>query len=365
MLRKPKVSVLMSVFNDERYLKESIESILNQNFSDFEYIIVNDGSTDKSVSIINQFVAQDSRILFIDRNENKGLPYSLNEGLMLAKGEYVARMDADDISLPYRLQEQVEFLEKHADVGVCGSAAFIIDGEGKVNGCYFPPKTHEEAKVQTLFSACFIHPSVLIRASVFKRLEYPYCNSCQNSQDYELWSRLIHVTDFYNIQKPLIYYRRATGSISDITNKDSFLIRFPVLQPVHNRLLSEIGIRNNKYEAELHFQLSVIEEMKRSSCPISDIERYFDKILKSNNLREYFDQKLLYRLLCRKLFIYFILNRDHSFLDKQCLKFIFSQKFIFGALIVFFGSGHRRLRYMKETLSNSINLEIIRQSPTR
>jgi len=115
-----KVSIVMSVYNAQKYLDEAIESILNQTYSNFEFIIINDGSTDKSLEIIENYAKKDSRIIVINR-ENKGLIYSLNEGIRKANGKYIARMDADDISLPQRLEKQVEFMEKNKNIGICGT----------------------------------------------------------------------------------------------------------------------------------------------------------------------------------------------------------------------------------------------------
>ncbi|HAS7841575.1 TPA: glycosyltransferase family 2 protein, partial [Vibrio cholerae] len=119
-MSSPKISVVMSVYNGEKYLGEAIDSILKQTFSDFEFIIINDGSTDKTLEIIKSYMKKDDRIVLVSR-ENKGLIVSLNEGLDLAKGQYIARMDADDISIKSRFEKQIEFLDSNPDIGVCGT----------------------------------------------------------------------------------------------------------------------------------------------------------------------------------------------------------------------------------------------------
>lgn len=120
-----KVSVVMPVYNSEKYLKESIESILNQSYSDLEFIIINDGSTDNSFKIIKEYAKLDKRINVISR-ENKGIVYSLNEAIRLAKGEYIARMDADDISAPKRIEKQISFLKSHRDIDILGTQVKVV-----------------------------------------------------------------------------------------------------------------------------------------------------------------------------------------------------------------------------------------------
>ena len=127
---KPKVTVFMTVYNGEKFLDECIKSILNQTLQDFEFIIVNDGSTDGSQGILNKYAGKDSRIKIIQNRQNFGVPKSLNKAIRAAKGEYLARMDADDIALPQRLEKQVDFLEKHREFFLIGCGAVYLDEKG-------------------------------------------------------------------------------------------------------------------------------------------------------------------------------------------------------------------------------------------
>lgn len=138
----------MSVYNGEKYLAEAIESILNQTYKNFELIIINDGSKDNSVEIIKNYMKQDNRIVLIDR-ENKGLPYSLNEGISVAKGEYIARMDADDISLPTRFEKQVDYMQKN-ELDVCGSYIKLF-GDNRKEQVIKNPITNEDIRFSLLF----------------------------------------------------------------------------------------------------------------------------------------------------------------------------------------------------------------------
>lgn len=163
----PLISVVMPVYNAELYLDEAIQSITNQTYKKFEFIIINDGSTDKSLEIIKKYKDEYSRIVLISR-ENKGLVFSLNEGISKAKGKYIARMDADDISLSTRLEEQVAFMEENQEIGVCGSWVEVF-GDNRKNTIWKMPKSNEELKTRLLFSVPVAHPSVMMRKEILDK----------------------------------------------------------------------------------------------------------------------------------------------------------------------------------------------------
>lgn len=198
----PKVSVLMPVYNGQKYIKKAIESILNQTHKDFEFIILNDGSTDRSLDIINSFV--DTRVKVVSSSQNLGLVPTLNRGIELARGEYIARMDADDISLKQRLEKQVSFMDKNQHIGVCGTWAQKIDSNGEVLGSL----ESSTGKILDYFfwrPSPFIHSSCLIRTFLLKTDKYNPC--FRDAEDYELWLRLSKRTIFFNINEQLILYR--------------------------------------------------------------------------------------------------------------------------------------------------------------
>ena len=195
----------MPVYNGEKYLREAIESILGQFFGDFEFIIINDGSTDSTETIIKSF--NDDRIVYINNPNNLGLSKSLNIGIRAAKGKYIARMDADDISLPERFEKQIEFLEKNLEISIVGTAAKLIDENRCVLKIICRPKTHFEIKWQSLFSTPMFHPTIMARVNVLK--ENLFDEKLFNSEDYELWSRLLFTTStrFTNMSEALLLYR--------------------------------------------------------------------------------------------------------------------------------------------------------------
>jgi glycosyltransferase involved in cell wall biosynthesis len=200
----PKISVVMSVYNGEKYVHDSVESIIHQSERDIEFIIINDGSTDKSLEILREFQKKDTRIRLISR-ENRGLISSLNEGVSVAKGEYIARMDVDDISHEKRLKEQYDYMKEN-DLAVCGTWAKGINNKGDIvadmNYC---PAT-KEIKFFTLLHNPFIHSTVMFKREVFEYVG-GYNSFFKHVEDYELWTRLIFKYKTGNLQKYLLSYR--------------------------------------------------------------------------------------------------------------------------------------------------------------
>lgn len=198
----PLVSVLMAVYNGEPFLGEAIESILKQTFSDFEFIIINDASIDRSVDIIQKY--RDNRIRLINNENNIGLTESLNKGLTFAKGKYVARMDADDISLPQRLERQVKFMEEHPKVGICGTWFQLI---GPQERTIQHPVSHQDIITFMFKNNGIGHPTAFFRRKLFIEQYLFYDESYLAAQDYELWIRASQITELANIPEVLVKYR--------------------------------------------------------------------------------------------------------------------------------------------------------------
>lgn len=204
----PRVSVVMAVYNGEKYLREALDSILAQTFTDFEFIIVNDGSTDATSQIIEEF--DDDRIRLIQNQLNIGLTLSLNRGLEVATGEYIARMDCDDISLPVRLAKQVAFMDANQQVGACGTWALEIDGSGKIIG-------KRETLVGRQLDNFYWRTSLIHSTSMFRFT--PSCGpwydpALKFSQDYDLWLRISTERKLNNLAEHLLLYRVHDESIT-------------------------------------------------------------------------------------------------------------------------------------------------------
>lgn len=212
-LERPAVTVLMSVFNGERFLREAIESILAQSYTDFEFIIIDDGSTDSTNCILQSYAARDQRVVLLKNDRNVGLTKSLNLGLSVSQGTYVARQDADDLSFPERLRTQVAYLDDHPSVGLLGTAYTVIDQNGMRLAIHQQPLTDTEIRWQMLFHNAFCHTSVMWRRAVVSSQEPCYEEGYQYSQDYGLWAKLLRQTVAANLDLPLVAYRAHDASI--------------------------------------------------------------------------------------------------------------------------------------------------------
>ena len=209
MPRGPLVTVLMSTHNDLSFLPEAVDSILAQTLTDFEFLIVDDGSTDGSGAYLAGL--RDPRVRVLRNAANEGLTRSLNRGLNEAAGRYVARMDADDVALPGRLARQVEFLEANPELGLLGTARVLIDeAGGEVAG---GPAVCGSLRVRwkMLLGNAFAHPTVMLRRSALERHGLRYDESFRTAQDYELWTRLLCHTGGDNLDEPLLRYRLRAG----------------------------------------------------------------------------------------------------------------------------------------------------------
>ena len=205
----PKISVIMSVYNGGQYLKASIESIIHQTYADFEFIIINDGSTDASLKIIEGYGGGDARIRIISNGENIGLTKSLNKALKVASGEYIARQDADDISLPSRLELQLNYLESHLQVALLGTGIYVVDADGrKIEKRIMQPNP----RVSLQKGNRIAHGSVMFRKAVIDGVG-SYNEALKYAQDYELWLRMAKRHEVRNLPTPLYKLRMHGGSI--------------------------------------------------------------------------------------------------------------------------------------------------------
>lgn len=200
----------MSVYNGEKYLREAVDSILNQTFTDFEFIIINDGSTDGTREILESY--SDSRIRLFHQ-ENIGLTKSLNKGLKSVLGEYIARQDADDISHRDRIDYQVSFLDKHMCIGLVGTNVAFIDQRGTIFSFWRPPTTHDDIRKQLLKGNSFCHGSVMFRKECLETVGY-YREQFRYTQDYDLWFRISDKYEVANIERILYKFRRNSHTIS-------------------------------------------------------------------------------------------------------------------------------------------------------
>lgn len=218
----PNVSVIITVYNGEKYLGESIKSIITQTYDNYELIIVDDGSSDSSLEIVRSYSNQASKIKIIKNDENLGQPMSRNNAIQIARGNYIAIMDADDVAREDRLEKEVAYLDEHLNVGFVGSQAKIIDSEGRFTGEIIGNRGMTSYQLEWLelsrLYTSIIHPSVMFRKSVFEKLDVGYDPTYPYAQDKNLWLRMYTYAEAYVIPECLLYYRRHDGAVSKAKN---------------------------------------------------------------------------------------------------------------------------------------------------
>lgn len=205
----PLVTVLMAVYNVATYLREAIDSILNQSFSDFEFLIYNDGSTDDTAAIVRSYT--DPRIFFFDSPINRSVSPNLNEGLARTRGRYIVRMDGDDIAYPERIARQVAYMEANPTVGLCGSAVRYI---GASEAIIYMPENDDVIQHTMWLQNAFYQPSVIIRTSVLQKHNLCYNTDFEFAEDYKLWSDMSAITKLHNLPEVLLDYRIHPHQIS-------------------------------------------------------------------------------------------------------------------------------------------------------
>jgi glycosyltransferase involved in cell wall biosynthesis len=197
----PTISVIMPVYNCIDYIQEAVDSILNQTFSDFELIIIDDNSSDGTVDLIKKF--NDPRIKLTLKTVNSGITNSLNYGLKIAKGKYIARMDGDDISFPDRFERQVQFMNLNPKVVLCGGGYISINHKKE----FIPSQDHAELLFELTYYCPIAHPTVFIRKNILSQNKIEYDAKYEPAEDFRMWTILSRYGEIANIKEPLIQYR--------------------------------------------------------------------------------------------------------------------------------------------------------------
>jgi glycosyltransferase involved in cell wall biosynthesis len=270
------ISVILPVYNGEKYLKESIESILNQTYTNFEFIIINDGSKDSSLEIIREYEKEDERIVVVSR-ENKGLIATLNEGIEKAKGKYIARMDQDDISLPERFERQIKVI-KNNNIMVCGTYTKIIDEDGKYIKDGIVPTQHDEI-VKKLLECTnpLFHPTVM-----FKKFDNIFYNElAHNCEDYELWLKYTEIGKIENLPEYLLKYRIELNSITNSGRYLSFYNISNLFCEYVKMKLSNKMITKEKLIFQPKYSMTILQNLTSRLYSKGVILGYENKKLKS------------------------------------------------------------------------------------
>ena len=290
---RPRVSVVMPFKNRAALIGETIDSVLSQTWTDFELICISDGSTDESDDIVSSYAARDARVRLLLNEMHPGVAGAANTGLAHARGEFVVRIDSDDIMLQNRIAVQVRFMDEHPAVAVCGSwvQAFGISGEN----IWRLPVSHEEICVWMLFYSALAHPAVIFRRQCFEEFGLRYDENV-SAEDYELWTRAARQVRLANIPRILLRYREHLASLST-TDRDGMAAS---VRRVHERQLRELGLAASADELDLHWRISA-HKFEGTAEFKNRAAEWFGKLKAANDAAGIFDRDQLARFLSAKL----------------------------------------------------------------
>lgn len=290
----------MSAHNASAYLELAIESILQQTFTDFEFIIIDDGSVDQTAEIIARYAAKDARIQFVRNGQNLGLANSLNIGLEMARGKYIARMDADDISLPQRFAHQVAFMDANPEIGICGTWAELF---GISKGIFNPPLTNGELKSLHLWRCGFVHPTVMMRRQVVMTHHLRYDPTYPVAEDFALWVAAAPYTNFANMSEVLLRYR-AHDQQSSKLKKERQLYDTKKLSELQ---LQKLNIEATPEDSQLHFELFGNLKLKDKGF-IEKAESWIRTLFEHNNKYLVFPEPEFSKMLATRWYVLCRLN---------------------------------------------------------
>lgn len=276
----PSISVVMSVYREpKQWLEQSIDSILNQSFSDFEFIIIiDDPQNQDAINLVQQIADEDKRIVILKNEENIGLTKSLNRGLKVAKGKYIARMDADDVSYLDRFEKQYSFMEANPNVILLGTGVRYIDEIGKPIKVIIYQSDNDKVKSRMLFNSGFSHPSIMIRRSTLVKNDVWYDEDYRQTQDYRLYETLYDLGDFANLPEILVDYRISKTQISTKLHNSQGNNMQIIRRRMINKWLNHIGYHNLDFDHAINRM-----EIRKDVLKLLDNKKdcYFDTFMKT------------------------------------------------------------------------------------
>lgn len=320
----------MSVFNAAPYVQAAVDSILNQSYSDYEFIIIDDGSTDQSPKLLRAYT--DPRITLLTNDQNIGLTLSLNRGLAVARGRYVARMDADDISLPDRFKRQIEFLDLHPEIDVLGTHMEIISKDGQGIGQYSVPTTHGAIIWSLLFGLAIAHPTVFIRRDALMRVG-GYSSDVLRAQDFALWTEMSKTSRFANLPEVLHQYRSQSGMISQKHAAEQTTTLLQCRQQLFSRILIrdipldlvECAYRSQLKPSEIKTFLTDEQVLQVMSLMLSTFENLCQQNIITPDEQDSIRQDMLQRMMvasrCTAKFQRTVINQKYSLLQRLKSRF--------------------------------------------
>ncbi len=334
-----KLTVLLTVYNGEAFLAETIKSILDQTYKDFKFLILDNASTDSSREVVKSF--DDPRIQLIALPENIGQVAALNKGMDAIDTPLTARIDADDVCLPRRFQRQVEYMDSHPETGVCGTYAVAFEGNKESRWQW--PCDSEEIKVQLLFECCIGHPTVVMRTDMFNKYELRYDDTLGHSEDWDLWQRASKHFKTANIPEYLLRYRLHEKNES----KRILHRQYETAQKLDSRSLGYLGLQDHPLRT-VHRDVAFTTFKAKNRGPdfLSRAAEWFEVLEIANYRHKVYDLHVLHRFLEERLFIVLHYNTAYRrtvldvFFKKKLYRragFFKSGKFVLKVFLSIFG----------------------------
>ncbi|MET6998758.1 glycosyltransferase [Chitinophaga sp. H8] len=324
----PMVSVIIPCFNSSMFMREAIESIMNQSYPELEILLIDDGSTDNTLDIIQELSALDGRIKLVRNERNLKLVNTLNKGISLCNGKYIARMDADDIACPLRIEKQVAYMETHPEIGLLGS--FIEEFDDKrIIGRGIQPISDERIRAYIFTASAFFHPGVLIRRDVLSAHNLQYEEQFTIGQDHALWINMLQHTKAANIPEILLRYRVNAQSLTQVSNRNRSSRRV-VLKAIYRSAISKAGLQLSDEELSLYScSMAKQDVIEVVDADVSDLIKLYDKVIKYAVKNQGINRSYLKKYLAIR-FIAFLFYTNAKKRPYQVVKSIFSSYFYVG-----------------------------------
>lgn len=316
-INSPVITVFMAVFNGEAHIKMAIESVLNQSFTDFELLIVNDGSTDCTLDIIRQF--KDPRIRVVSNDGNKGLAFTRNHGLREARGQYIAILDSDDLSIPGRLEIQINFMTAYPEIALCGGQAITIDKDDNYTGSLNVPSSTTNMAHQLVLHNIFINSTLLIKKSVM--LEVGGYRDLALAEDYDLSFRISLKHQVANLNQVLISYRIHENNISSLQAEKQSQAEINIIRDIQTHL----NITTDNDLVMLHHHLMRFHLDTSSS---QDFLHVLETLKHGNTATKIYDENKFNEMLFKKWFIVLREKKERKIISLYFKNQLFDWSFV-------------------------------------
>lgn len=333
LTKQPLVSVIIPCYNAALYIRDALLSITQQTYTHLEIIVIDDGSTDDSPMVVEALAAGDKRIKLFRNERNQRLVKTLNRGISLSKGKYIARMDADDIAMKHRIEKQVAFMESHPEIGIAGTFTYDFNAQGFV-GINKRPVEHESIKAYLFTGSPFFHPTVIIRKEVLDRYALRYDDNYYRAEDHALWVHLLSVTQGANLPEALLKYRLLPNSETRLGQADQ-INRIETLINIHKLVLAKIQLKLSSGDQSIYscamarWALPLLEEGS-----MTDLKRVFNIVLNHVRRTAFVKEKPLRNYLALRFIVFFYFSGSYRN-PRQLFKTALTHYFYRGLLVHF------------------------------